>query len=111
MLFFADRTLVMSTIKLELKDCLDDTPQTRALIGVFQDDADVLTNYAQGLAATFQRISIAQSELTSATQALAQHLREFEIQNFTLTDENDHVRSTMNQLAAKIDQVKIRYPS
>nr|XP_039274655.1 DCC-interacting protein 13-alpha-like [Styela clava] len=98
-------TSCMASIKLELADCLADSPQTRALIGVFQEDAEALTNYARGLEYAFQRIAYAQNELTAATQALAQHLREFDSQKFTLTTDNDYISSTMQQLASKIDQV------
>lgn len=95
----------MAAIKLELTDCLTDSPQTRALLKVFEDDAECLTNYARGVNYAFERIASAQQEVTAATQALSQHLRNFDKYSSTLASDNNYISSALQEFAEKVDQV------
>lgn len=95
----------MAAIKLELSDCLADSPQTRALLKVFEDDAECLSNYSRGTYHAFARIASAQKEVTAATQALSQHLRNFDKCGSTLTNDNSYISSALQEFAEKVNQV------
>ena len=56
--------------KLHLEDVLEDSPQTRNLLHVFEKDAFTLKKYTVGLHNCCQRVMKAQNELCAATQAL-----------------------------------------
>ncbi|XP_078485781.1 DCC-interacting protein 13-alpha isoform X3 [Ciona intestinalis] len=90
---------------LRLEDCLEDSPQTRALIGVYERDCDLLLNYSKGLNAACKRVARAQNELTMATQELAQKLRDFQHTKFSLTSEDDLVSTTIQQLLPNVDEI------
>ncbi|XP_052213911.1 DCC-interacting protein 13-alpha-like isoform X2 [Dreissena polymorpha] len=91
--------------KLHLEDALEDSPQTRSLLGVFEKDAMVLKKYSVGLHNCCQRVMSAQNELCAATQSLSQHLRNFELQKFPLEQEGSILTSTLEQFAAYLDNI------
>ncbi|KAL4227086.1 DCC-interacting protein 13-alpha [Mactra antiquata] len=91
--------------KLHLEDALEDSPQTRSLLSVFEKDAMVLKKYSLGLHNCCQRVMSAQNELCAATQALSQHLRNYELQKFPLETENSILTSTLEQFAAYLDNI------
>ncbi|XP_021370338.1 DCC-interacting protein 13-alpha-like isoform X1 [Mizuhopecten yessoensis] len=91
--------------KLHLEDALEDSPQTRHLLSVFEKDALALKKYSTGLHGCCQRIMKAQNELCAATQSLAQHLRDYEIQKFSLETEDSILTSTLKQYASYLDDV------
>lgn len=91
--------------KLHLEDALEDSPQTRNLLAVFEKDAMVLRKYSVGLHNCCQRVMSAQNELCAANQALSQHLRSYELQKFPLESENSILSSTLEQFAAYIDTI------
>lgn len=95
----------MAASRLELADCCSESPQSRALIRVFESDAEVLAEYARDLQSIFQRISVAQNQLNEATQALSDKLREFHKKDFILCADNEFIGSVMNELAGKVDQI------
>ncbi|WAR25976.1 DP13A-like protein [Mya arenaria] len=78
---------------------------TRNLLSVFEKDALVLKKYSVGLHNCCQRVMSAQNELCAATQNLAQHLRNYELQKFSLEPENSVLTSTLEQFAAYLDNV------
>ncbi|XP_053377030.1 DCC-interacting protein 13-alpha-like isoform X2 [Mercenaria mercenaria] len=91
--------------KLHLEDALEDSPQTRNLLSVFEKDAMVLKKYSMGLHNCCQRVMSAQNELCAATQSLSQHLRNYELQKFPLETENSILTSTLEQFAAYLDNI------
>ncbi|XP_060583550.1 DCC-interacting protein 13-alpha-like [Ruditapes philippinarum] len=91
--------------KLHLEDALEDSPQTRNLLSVFEKDAMVLKKYSVGLHNCCQRVMSAQNELCAATQSLSQHLRNYELQKFPLETENSILTSTLEQFAAYLDNI------
>lgn len=91
--------------KLHLEDALEDSPQTRNLLAVFEKDAMVLRKYSVGLHNCCQRVLSAQNELCASNQALSQHLRSYELQKFPLESENSILSSTLEQFAAYIDTI------
>ncbi|KAL5015397.1 hypothetical protein ScPMuIL_009667 [Solemya velum] len=91
--------------KLHLEDALEDSPQTRHLLSVFEKDAMMLKKYSMGLHNCCQRAMKAQKELCAATQALAQHLRIYEMQKFPLESEDSILITTMKQFASYLDDV------
>uniref|UniRef100_A0A3Q3M7Z0 Adaptor protein, phosphotyrosine interacting with PH domain and leucine zipper 2 n=1 Tax=Labrus bergylta TaxID=56723 RepID=A0A3Q3M7Z0_9LABR len=64
--------------KLLLEDALQDSPQTRSLLSVFEEDAGNLTDYTNKLLQSMQRVYGAQSEMGLATEQLSQQLLEYE---------------------------------
>ncbi|KAM4734382.1 DCC-interacting protein 13-beta isoform 2-T2 [Anableps anableps] len=64
--------------KLLLEDALQDSPQTRSLLSVFEEDAGNLTEYTNQLLQAMQRVFGAQSEMGLATEQLSQQLLDYE---------------------------------
>ncbi|XP_061175855.1 DCC-interacting protein 13-alpha-like isoform X4 [Saccostrea echinata] len=95
----------MAIEKLHLEDALEDSPQTRSLLSVFEKDAMTLKKYTTGLHNCCQRIMKAQNELCAATQSLSQHLRDFEIQKFPLESDDSVLSSTLKQFSSYLDDV------
>lgn len=91
--------------KLHLEDSLEDGPQTRGLLNLFEKDASSLKKYTAGLHNCCQRILSAQNELCAATQSLAQQLRSYELQKFPLEPEDSILTSTLKQFATYLDDV------
>uniref|UniRef100_A0A8C2GHM4 Adaptor protein, phosphotyrosine interaction, PH domain and leucine zipper containing 2 n=1 Tax=Cyprinus carpio TaxID=7962 RepID=A0A8C2GHM4_CYPCA len=66
--------------KLLLEEALQDSPQTRSLLSVFEEDAGTLTNYTNQLLQSMQRVFGAQNEMALATEQLSKQLLEHEKQ-------------------------------
>uniref|UniRef100_A0A3Q2FED0 Adaptor protein, phosphotyrosine interacting with PH domain and leucine zipper 2 n=1 Tax=Cyprinodon variegatus TaxID=28743 RepID=A0A3Q2FED0_CYPVA len=64
--------------KLLLEDALQDSPQTRSLLSVFEEDAGNLTEYTNQLLQAMQRVFGAQSEMGLATEQLSRQLLDYE---------------------------------
>uniref|UniRef100_A0AAQ4P1J5 Adaptor protein, phosphotyrosine interaction, PH domain and leucine zipper containing 2 n=1 Tax=Gasterosteus aculeatus aculeatus TaxID=481459 RepID=A0AAQ4P1J5_GASAC len=64
--------------KLLLEDALQDSPQTRSLLSVFEEDAGMLTDYTNQLLQSMQRVFGAQSEMGLATEQLSRQLLDYE---------------------------------
>lgn len=91
--------------KLPLEDALEDSPQTRSLLSVFEEDVGRLRSYTSALRQCCERILAAQSELTAATQALSSHLKAYENMKFPLDNDTDSVLvSTLKQFANSLDE-------
>lgn len=91
--------------RLHLEDALEDSPQTRHLLMVFEKDAMQLKKFTVGMQNCCQRIMSAQNELCAATQSLAQQLRAYEIQKFPLESEDSILTSTLKQFSSYLDDV------
>ncbi|KAM6981116.1 DCC-interacting protein 13-alpha [Aplochiton taeniatus] len=91
--------------KLPIEDTLEDSPQTRSLLGVFEDDAAAMSNYSQQLFQAMQRIYDAQNELSSATHLTSKLLKEYESQRFPLGGDDEVMSSTLQQFAKVIDEL------
>ncbi|XP_056430469.1 DCC-interacting protein 13-beta isoform X2 [Hyla sarda] len=85
--------------KLLLEEALQDSPQTRSLLSVFEEDAGTLTEYTNQLLQTMQRVYGAQNEMCLATQQLSSQLLEYEKQNFALGKGDEEVISTLQYFA------------
>ncbi|KAF4800312.1 DCC-interacting protein 13-beta [Turdus rufiventris] len=66
--------------KLLLEEALQDSPQTRSLLSVFEEDAGTLTEYTNQLLQAMQRVYGAQNEMCLATQQLSKQLLAYEKQ-------------------------------
>ncbi|TNN76015.1 DCC-interacting protein 13-beta [Liparis tanakae] len=64
--------------KLLLEEALQDSPQTRSLLSVFEEDSGTLTDYTNQLLQSMQRVFGAQSEMGLATEQLSQQLLDYE---------------------------------
>ena len=98
--------------KLHLEDCLEDTPQTRTFIDVFEKDALMLKKFSKAFLSSCQKMLNAQAMMISATQELSYYLRLYGKQNFPLDitnekeDENDDsIATNLNQFANYIDEI------
>ncbi|XP_059171773.1 DCC-interacting protein 13-alpha-like isoform X3 [Physella acuta] len=90
---------------LHIEDALEDSPQTRHLLTVFEKDAMLLKKFTQNMHNCCQRIMSAQNELCAATQSLAQHLRSFGVQKFPLESEDSVLSSTLLQFSTFLDDI------
>ncbi|XP_029613875.1 DCC-interacting protein 13-beta [Salmo trutta] len=88
--------------KLLLEEALQDSPQTRSLLSVFEEDAGTLTDYTNQLLQSMQRVYGAQSEMGLATEQLSRQLLEYEKQNFALGKGDEEVISTLQQFAKTV---------
>ncbi|KAI3370650.1 hypothetical protein L3Q82_007212 [Scortum barcoo] len=91
--------------KLLLEDALQDSPQTRSLLSVFEEDAGMLTNYTNQLLQSLQRVFGAQSEMGLATEQLSQQLLEYEKKNFALGKGDEEVINTLQNFAKTVGEL------
>ncbi|XP_032078058.1 DCC-interacting protein 13-beta isoform X1 [Thamnophis elegans] len=93
--------------KLRLEDALQDSPQTRSLLSVFEEDAGTLTEYTNQLLQAMQRVYGAQNEMCLATQQLSKHLLAYEKQNFALGKGDEEVISTLQSFSKIVDELNV----
>uniref|UniRef100_A0A3P9LAL8 DCC-interacting protein 13-beta n=1 Tax=Oryzias latipes TaxID=8090 RepID=A0A3P9LAL8_ORYLA len=91
--------------KLLLEEALHDSPQTRSLLSVFEEDAGMLTEYTNQLLQSMQRVFGAQSEMGLATEQLSQRLLEYEKKNFALGKGDEEVISTLQNFAKSVGEL------
>ncbi|XP_063053204.1 DCC-interacting protein 13-beta isoform X2 [Engraulis encrasicolus] len=91
--------------KLLLEEALQDSPQTRSLLSVFEEDAGTLTDYTNQLLQTMQRVFGAQSEMGLATEQLSKQLLEYEKQNFALGKGDEEVITTLQHFAKTVEEL------
>uniref|UniRef100_A0A3Q3NEM8 DCC-interacting protein 13-beta n=1 Tax=Mastacembelus armatus TaxID=205130 RepID=A0A3Q3NEM8_9TELE len=91
--------------KLLLEDALQDSPQTRSLLSVFEEDAGMLTDYTNQLLQSMQRVFGAQSEMGLATEQLSRQLLEYEKKNFALGRGDEEVINTLQKFAKTVGEL------
>uniref|UniRef100_A0A6I8PKM6 DCC-interacting protein 13-alpha n=1 Tax=Ornithorhynchus anatinus TaxID=9258 RepID=A0A6I8PKM6_ORNAN len=91
--------------KLPIEETLEDSPQTRSLLGVFEEDAAAISNYMNQLYQAMHRIYDAQNELSAATHLTSKLLKEYEKQRFPLGGDDEVMNSTLQQFAKVIDEL------
>ncbi|XP_046890537.1 DCC-interacting protein 13-beta [Hypomesus transpacificus] len=91
--------------KLLLEDSLQDSPQTRSLLSVFEEDAGTLTDYTNQLLQSMQRVYGAQSEMGLATEQLSKQLLEYEKKNFALGKGDEEVINTLQHFAKTVEEL------
>ncbi|XP_017290265.1 DCC-interacting protein 13-beta isoform X2 [Kryptolebias marmoratus] len=91
--------------KLLLEDALQDSPQTRSLLSVFEEDSGMLTDYTNQLLQTLQRVFGAQSEMGLATEQLSQQLLDYEKKNFALGKGDEEVICTLQNFAKTVGEL------
>ncbi|CAO2581263.1 DCC-interacting protein 13-beta, partial [Lemmus lemmus] len=91
--------------KLLLEEALQDSPQTRSLLSVFEEDAGTLTDYTNQLLQAMQRVYGAQNEMCLATQQLSKQLLAYEKQNFALGKGDEEVISTLHYFSKVMDEL------
>ncbi|XP_069048749.1 DCC-interacting protein 13-beta isoform X2 [Lepisosteus oculatus] len=91
--------------KLLLEEALQDSPQTRSLLSVFEEDAGTLTDYTNQLLQSMQRVFGAQNEMSLATQQLSKQLLEYEKQNFALGKGDEEVIGTLQHFSKVLDEL------
>uniref|UniRef100_A0A8B9IYS8 Adaptor protein, phosphotyrosine interacting with PH domain and leucine zipper 1 n=1 Tax=Amazona collaria TaxID=241587 RepID=A0A8B9IYS8_9PSIT len=91
--------------KLPIEETLEDSPQTRSLLGVFEEDATAISNYVNQLFQAMHRIYDAQNELSAATHLTSKLLKEYEKQRFPLGGDDEVMTSTLQQFAKVIDEL------
>ncbi|XP_010598197.1 DCC-interacting protein 13-beta isoform X1 [Loxodonta africana] len=93
--------------KLLLEEALQDSPQTRSLLSVFEEDAGTLTDYTNQLLQAMQRVYGAQNEMCLATQQLSKQLLAYEKQNFALGKGDEEVISTLQYFSKMVDELNV----
>ncbi|XP_055971275.1 DCC-interacting protein 13-beta [Sorex fumeus] len=93
--------------KLLLEEALQDSPQTRSLLSVFEEDAGTLTEYTNQLLQAMQRFYGAQNEMCLATQQLSKQLLAYEKQNFALGKGDEEVISTLHYFSKVVDKLNV----
>ncbi|KAK9516418.1 hypothetical protein VZT92_024348 [Zoarces viviparus] len=88
--------------KLLLEDALQDSPQTRSLLSVFEEDSGTLTDYTNQLLQSMQRVFGAQSEMGLATEQLSHQLLDYEKKNFALGKGDEEVIATLQNFAKTV---------
>ncbi|XP_062272561.1 DCC-interacting protein 13-alpha isoform X1 [Scomber scombrus] len=91
--------------KLPIEETLEDSPQTRSLLGVFEEDTEAMSNYCTQLYQAMQRIYDAQNELSAATHLTSRLLKEYDKQRFPLGGDDEVMSSTLQQFAKVIDEL------
>ncbi|XP_032314117.1 DCC-interacting protein 13-alpha isoform X2 [Camelus ferus] len=91
--------------KLPIEETLEDSPQTRSLLGVFEEDATAISNYMNQLYQAMRRIYDAQNELSAATHLTSKLLKEYEKQRFPLGGDDEVMSSTLQQFSKVIDEL------
>ncbi|XP_075996330.1 DCC-interacting protein 13-alpha [Genypterus blacodes] len=91
--------------KLPIEETLEDSPQTRSLLGVFEEDTAAISNYCTQLYQAMQRIYDAQNELSAATHLTSKLLKEYDKQRFPLGGDDEVMSSTLQQFAKVIDEL------
>ncbi|XP_060925514.1 DCC-interacting protein 13-alpha [Limanda limanda] len=91
--------------KLPIEETLEDSPQTRSLLGVFEEDTAAVSNYCTQLYQAMQRIYDAQNELSAATHLTSRLLKEYDKQRFPLGGDDEVMSSTLQQFATVIDEL------
>ncbi|KAK9400009.1 DCC-interacting protein 13-beta [Crotalus adamanteus] len=86
---------------------MQDSPQTRSLLSVFEEDAGTLTEYTNQLLQAMQRIYGAQNEMCLATQQLSKHLLAYEKQNFALGKGDEEMISTLQSFSKIVDELNV----
>ncbi|EHB16324.1 DCC-interacting protein 13-beta [Heterocephalus glaber] len=94
-----------SVDKLLLEEALQDSPQTRSLLSVFEEDAGTLTVYTNELLQAMQRVYGAQNEMCLATQQLSKQLLAYEKQNFALGKGDEEVISTLHCFSKVVEEL------
>ncbi|XP_076968016.1 DCC-interacting protein 13-beta isoform X4 [Tamandua tetradactyla] len=93
--------------RLLLEEALQDSPQTRSLLSVFEEDAGTLTDYTNQLLQAMQRVYGAQNEMCLATQQLSKQLLAYEKQNFALGKGDEEVISTLHYFSKVVDELNV----
>ncbi|XP_034021123.1 DCC-interacting protein 13-alpha [Thalassophryne amazonica] len=91
--------------KLPIEETLEDSPQTRSLLGVFEEDTAAISSYCTQLYEAMQRIYDAQNELSAATHLTSRLLKEYDKQRFPLGGDDEVMSSTLQQFAKVIDEL------
>ncbi|XP_061893989.1 DCC-interacting protein 13-alpha isoform X2 [Entelurus aequoreus] len=91
--------------KLPIEETLEDSPQTRSLLGVFEEDTAAISNYCTKLYQAMHRIYDAQNELSAATHLTSRLLKEYDKQRFPLGGDDEVMSSTLHQFAKVIDEL------
>ncbi|XP_076863071.1 DCC-interacting protein 13-beta [Brachyhypopomus gauderio] len=91
--------------KLLLEEALQDSPQTRSLLSVFEEDAGTLTDYTNKLLQSMQRVFGAQNEMSLATEQLSKQLLEYEKQNFALGKGDEEVINMLQHFAKTVEEL------
>ncbi|XP_012575693.1 PREDICTED: DCC-interacting protein 13-beta isoform X2 [Condylura cristata] len=93
--------------ELLLEEALQDSPQTRSLLSVFEEDACTLTDYTNQLLQAMQRVYGAQNEMCLATQQLSKQLLAYEKRNFALGKGDEEVISTLHCFSKVVDKLNV----
>uniref|UniRef100_A0A8C4R2Y5 DCC-interacting protein 13-alpha n=1 Tax=Eptatretus burgeri TaxID=7764 RepID=A0A8C4R2Y5_EPTBU len=95
--------------RLPLEEALEDSPQTRCLLGVFEEDSSLFDSYSSRLLQAAQRLHAAQTELSAATQNLSRQVLNYTSQHFPLGGDDEVMTSTVQHFAKVIDELSSQH--
>lgn len=92
--------------RLHLEDALNDDPQTRSMVSLFEQDSLLLKKYIESLYGHCEKVLNAQKALASATSSLADHVRSYKMQGFYLdTDPDSILSSILQHFVSTLDEI------
>ncbi|XP_033115476.1 DCC-interacting protein 13-alpha-like isoform X2 [Anneissia japonica] len=94
---------------LRLEDVQEDSPQSRYLLGLFEEDSAMLAKYVKGLHESCRKILDCQNSLCAAMQDLSAKAMEFERWKFPIERDDSVLCSTMKQLAMTVNDISSVY--
>jgi len=97
----------MGNCRLCYEDCLEDSPQTRALIGVYEHDSIVLLEFIKSLKNIYNEIASIQNQLAIATGHLSTKLRQFSNLSNSLNLNVGGLCTTTNEVAVKVEEISM----
>uniref|UniRef100_UPI00358EBCB2 DCC-interacting protein 13-alpha isoform X2 n=1 Tax=Myxine glutinosa TaxID=7769 RepID=UPI00358EBCB2 len=95
--------------RLPLEEALEDSPQTRCLLSVFEEDSSLFDSYSLRLLHAAQRLHTAQTELSAATQNLSLQVLNYTSQHFPLGGDDEVMTSTVQHFAKVIDELSSQH--
>ncbi|XP_022099337.1 DCC-interacting protein 13-alpha-like [Acanthaster planci] len=90
---------------LRLEDAREDSPQAKSMLGLFEEDTALFTNYVSGLLAACRKVVDCENELSIAIQALSQKLQDYEKLHFPLGRDDSILASTLKQFSRTMEEV------
>jgi len=97
----------MGNSTLCYEDCLEDSPQTRALIGVYEHDSILILEFIKSLKDIYNKIASIQNQLSIATGHLSTKLRQFSNLSSSLNLDVGGLCKTTNEVAVKVDEISM----
>ncbi|VDP38806.1 unnamed protein product [Soboliphyme baturini] len=88
-----------------LDDILEDSPQTRFMVKMFEDDAEKVHTFAASMQSSLERLVSAQSESVLSLQQLSSLFQNYQQLNFQLERQENDYAVAMDKFGATVSEV------